>query len=260
MLRSGKFLIYLLVSILGLGGIFWGKIQPAPNSQDQDLLLLPHARSSVLLSLGHHEVLAGLLWMKSVVYYGDNILSGRDAKWMLQMMDVITTLDSNFLPAYQLTGTVLNSSDEQDLKILQRGIQHFPEEWRLRLFYAFKVIEKYQDYPRAAAILKPLSTDPNPKIPPHIRTLNQTIASYGLPREIAIADALQNYMSQGQLFHLRNRATLARRIFYSGNFLYNMPTEAELKSVQAVLDLCQNQPLEPQNCLSQLISLKTQKN
>lgn len=258
--RSSKYLIYILVSLLGLGCIFWGRTHSASHVHDQDLLLLPHARSSALLSLGHHEALAGLLWMKSVVYYGDNILSGREAKWMLQMMDVITTLDSNFLPAYQLTGTVLNSPDDLDLNILQRGIQHFPLEWRLRLFYAFKVIEKKQDYPQAAAILQPLSTDPNPKIPPHIRTLHQTIASYGIPREIAIADALQNYMSQGPLFHLRNRATLARRIFYSGNFLYNIPTEAELKAVQTQLDLCQSQDLDPQICLSQLISLKTQKN
>lgn len=245
--------------ILGAGLVFFGRTHQSTPPKDQDLLMVPQAKGSRLLSLGHPEALASALWMKSLVYYGDNVLQGREAKWMIQMMNVITTLDSSFAPAYNLVGSVMTSEDDLDLQILDRGIKHLPQDWRLRLFYAFKLIEKHQDYPNAAAILAPLEKDPNPKIPPHIRTLHLTLANYGLPKEIAIADALQNYMSQGELFHERNQAMIARRIFYDQNYLYTRPKAQELEQVKNILNFCSDGTLSPQECLDKLISLKTQK-
>lgn len=255
-----KFAVFFAVFILGFSLIVFGRSSQKELHSGDELLILPQVQTSTLMSLGHHHAMAGILWMRAVVYYGDHMLKGQEATWMIHMMDVITSLDSTFAPAYNLVGTVLSSKDDQDLKILDRGVHKLPNEWRLRLFYAFRVIEKSKDYNKAASILQPLENDPNPQLPPHIRTLHQTMRIYGMPIEIGIADALQNYMTQGEIFEKKNLGIIARRIFHPNNLLSSQSSESEKTAVLSILNQCKSGVWQPQQCLEQLLVLTKQKN
>lgn len=250
-----RYLFYLMLFISSLMVIIAGRNFQSKSINEDELMILPQTQTVLLSSLGHHEFMAGILWMRSIVYYGDHFLKGKDAIWMGHMLDLITRLDSTFLPAYDLMGSVVETPGSQDLEVLARGTQALPLEWRIRLFYAFRFIEKNKDYARAALVLKYFESDPNPEVPVHIRSLYKTIQNYGMPLEMGIADALQNYMTQGSIFEKRNLSIIARRLFHPNELISARPSEKELAQVSEVIQSCKNQELEPMLCLKKLINL-----
>jgi hypothetical protein len=115
---------------------------------EADNYYLPSARTLHLASLGHHELAADLVAAKSHVYFGTQVLSHGQQRWLAEYVRTATDLDPYFHRLY-LSGaamilyngqnidvaTVLASSD-----LLERGAQVFPYEWEIKFQLGFNYL------------------------------------------------------------------------------------------------------------------------
>lgn len=116
------------------------------------LMYVPSGQYLRPASLGYRTVLADLLYLWSIQYYGHTrTLEGR--RWIEHIYDVITDLDPNFVDAY-LIGSLIMSADMADpqmaLRLLDKGIGQNPGEWILPLEAGFTAYMNAQQYERAA--------------------------------------------------------------------------------------------------------------
>lgn len=107
---------------------------------EQDILYLPKVSVLKAMSLGHHEFVATLVFIRALVYFGSEI-GTKDKKftWMENYLDTIVSLDPQFELAYRWAGaalmyngrTITNEAVERSNYFLKRGVEHFPRSWQL---------------------------------------------------------------------------------------------------------------------------------
>jgi len=99
------------------------------------LLFLPSGEYLAAASLGYEIMLADLIYLWSIQYYGHRRTSeGRRYLW--QIYTTIADLDPKFIDAYT-TGALVMASDmsnpEMAIELLELGIERNPESWLLPL-------------------------------------------------------------------------------------------------------------------------------
>jgi tetratricopeptide (TPR) repeat protein len=97
------------------------------------LLLLPNGRYLKAASAGFQVLLADVIYLWSIQYYGHRrTIEGRRYLW--QIYTTIAELDPHFIDAYT-TGALVMASDMNDpelaLDLLDLGIERNPDSWRL---------------------------------------------------------------------------------------------------------------------------------
>jgi hypothetical protein len=121
-----------------------------PLSSQLAAATVPDHTSLVLLSLGHREALADLLWLNALSYFGQHRGLSRDARWLRPHLDAITHLDPRFELVYAWAATVTMYGGRIDAEsigasneILELGIEAFPSSWELHFMlgvnYAFEM-------------------------------------------------------------------------------------------------------------------------
>jgi hypothetical protein len=116
---------------------------------------VPDDGALLLLSLGHREALADLLWLNALSYFGQNRGLSRDAHWLRPHLDAITYLDPRFELAYAWAATVTMYGGRIDMdsisasnEILELGIEAFPSSWELHFMLGVNhVFEMRSDDP-----------------------------------------------------------------------------------------------------------------
>ncbi len=121
----------------------------------EDRYYLPQPEWLALLSLGYTEALADALWMRLLVYYGDEIVHRGDEAHLFDYADAILTLDPDYLPVYRRVGTLAiyaatsrSPEDvERSIAIMERGVERFPDDgplrWTLGATLAFELAPMY---------------------------------------------------------------------------------------------------------------------
>ena len=152
---------------------------------EQDNLLLQSGNLVKKLSLEYAPLMGAIYWTRAVQYYGEKHrlrAPGLDLLWPL--LDITTTLDPNLLVAYRFGSIFLSDAAPRgagrpDLaaKLLERGIQANPEEWRLYQDMGNVYYFDAKDYPKAAAAFEEGSR--NPKAPIWMKVLAAKIAGEG---------------------------------------------------------------------------------
>lgn len=118
---------------------------PAPVG-DQELVYLPDAARLRPLALGYDNVLADVLWFRTISYFGAHVASDRAYPWLASMCDLVTDLDPRAFYAYQFAGLVLpwEAHDaDAGIRMLEKGLRQFPDSWLLHYYlgvvhYLFK--------------------------------------------------------------------------------------------------------------------------
>jgi tetratricopeptide (TPR) repeat protein len=115
---------------------------PADSRMEEEKLYVTGAAAR-RLSLGFNGLLADWYWMRSLQYVGRKViaqgekvqlddLGALDLKLLYPLLDTATTLDPQFLAVYEYGGVVLPAISEEDaIKLLKKGIENNPSEWRL---------------------------------------------------------------------------------------------------------------------------------
>ena len=136
------------------------------------LLFLPSGQYLKVSSLGFSVLLADVIYLWSIQYYGyHRTEEGRNYLW--HIYDVVTELDPHFIDAY-LLGALIMANDMADsdlaIELLEKGMEHNPDDWILPLDAGFYAYMNLEDPERAAAFFDRARAIPG--APPQIARLH----------------------------------------------------------------------------------------
>jgi hypothetical protein len=141
--RAASGIVLSLLVALGMAGVW--KLQTKIDLERESLhlesedLMLRSGSMVKRLSLEYAPLMAAIYWTRAVQYFGEkHYLHDRNLELLWPLLDITTTLDPQLLPAYRSGATFLSDAPprgagQPDLavKLLDRGIQANPDNWRL---------------------------------------------------------------------------------------------------------------------------------
>jgi hypothetical protein len=143
--------VLLTTLFLGLSalGTLWnrGTFDPRAERKRQSevgIAVLPRPEVMKLAALGFRSFLADWYWILGLNYFGDGRNEQTAFAQLAGYLDLAVALDPEFHSVYLYGGAALpwNRGDkwvniESAASLLERGIQHFPDDWRLRFQLAY---------------------------------------------------------------------------------------------------------------------------
>ena len=135
---------------------------------EDDRYYLPPAEWLRVFSLGYTEAAADLVWVKTIVYFGEKIGAKTEggAHQMMNYLMTAVVLDPKFrscytagstLTLFQENGRVVRRSIEMAFELLERGIQEFPDDGEI--FFTLGFMHYYE----MARFLSEDPEDPEPR-------------------------------------------------------------------------------------------------
>ena len=103
-------------------------------------LYLPSGKFVTEMSLGYREVVADVLWVSAVQYYGDFRKGNHDLRYFRGLIDIVTLLDPHFTFAYRFGALVISEdvgSLDEGMELLKLGMARNPRSWELPFEVAF---------------------------------------------------------------------------------------------------------------------------
>lgn len=120
----------------------------------EELMYFPTGNLLKKVVMGYDEIVADLVWLRMIQYYGHHRQSDRRFDYLGHILDVLTDLDPRFIHAYTF-GSLLLTDDAKNpsrgLSILQKGAIHNPLDWRLPFMSGFISYVFLADYDAAAS-------------------------------------------------------------------------------------------------------------
>lgn len=104
-----------------------------------DTLYLPRPSALRALSLGHTELMADLVFIRALIYFGSQMEQKGEYRWLDNYLDTITELDPKWKTPYRWAGvatmyngrTITNDMVMASNHFLELGVRQFPEDWEL---------------------------------------------------------------------------------------------------------------------------------
>ena len=132
-----------------------------PSQTVESFLYLPSGTFLKGAALGYDEMLADLLWIKAVGYFGGHIRTDRNYTWLAHLLDVVTTLDPLYQYPYEFGGVVLAAEVgevDKSIALLKKGMKNVsrndPRYWYFPFFLAYDYMYHKDDYLTAAHYLE----------------------------------------------------------------------------------------------------------
>jgi tetratricopeptide (TPR) repeat protein len=123
----------------------------------QEVLFVSSPKAVKRLSLGYTGLMANIYWTRTVQYFGNKLHAGNPHYELLgPLLEITTALDPQLLVAYRygvnfLAPKGLAAGDPQKaIELVQFGIRHNPNEWRLHYDLGFVYYIELKDYRSAA--------------------------------------------------------------------------------------------------------------
>lgn len=100
----------------------------------EDVYYLPPPDALRVMSLGWDEALADLIWLRALIYFGEELEHGGDVEHVYAYAEAMVELDPDFAAAYRWVGTAalyrpvaITAADvERAVAFMQRGARRFP--------------------------------------------------------------------------------------------------------------------------------------
>lgn len=173
-----------------------------------EVLYLPSGDKVKRISFGFDGILADFYWLRSVQYFGRQLLNEQNEfDWarmatvrldlLYPLLDITTTLDPQYVEAYRFGSLFLpDYNREQAMNLINKGIQHNPQNWRL--YQNLGTIHwQFKEYQQASEAF--LRGSEQPDAPPWMRVIGGVMLAYGGERSTAcqlystlLQDALKN--------------------------------------------------------------------
>ncbi|MDA3863754.1 MAG: hypothetical protein PF689_07790 [Deltaproteobacteria bacterium] len=151
-----------------------------------DSYYLPSAKVLHYASLGNDRMLADLVWVRSLVYFGTEINGRRRQTWIFDYMSTVVALDPYFEKAYAWAGVAMiyggaiidREAIMQSNYFYEKGIKKFPDNWEmlssLGFNYAYELKpdskELEKEY-RQKAIRYFLKASKSPDAPSYVKSM-----------------------------------------------------------------------------------------
>jgi hypothetical protein len=123
----------------------------AATQRYEDVYFLPPPEYLQVFALGYREALADLIWMKALVYFGEEIVHRGDVSHLYHYTDAMLALDPRFKKVYHWVaitsiyrpGEVRLADVYKGVEYLRRGVALFPDDgdlaWDLGATYSFEI-------------------------------------------------------------------------------------------------------------------------
>jgi len=158
-LRMAVFRVIALLIVLGMlaatVALSSQRLEQRPSAAGTaaEPVYVPRAELLRPLSLGYHNVLADILWFRTISYFGQHYQADRTYPWLAHMCDIVTDLDPKADHVYRFAGVVLPWEANQvdaGIRLLEKGARAFPDSWLIHYWLGFNYYYFKDDY-RAAA-------------------------------------------------------------------------------------------------------------
>jgi len=149
----------LLVALLGTGAWAQAILERWQSGREigGQLMYLPNGRYLKVASFGYAPLLADLIYLWSIQYYGTY---DREVRYDIVehvYVDVIGELDPLYSDAFLMGSLILSveaRAPERALEILDIGMERNPEDWILPFEAGFVAYNQLRDFERAAGYYK----------------------------------------------------------------------------------------------------------
>jgi len=152
--------IVLLATLVAWSGTRLDERRAAFAGADE-LIYLPDANRLRPLALGYDNVLADVIWFRTIDYFGAHYATDRAYPWLEAMCDLVTDLDPRARHVYRFAALILPweaHDPDAAVRLLDKGIRAMPQAWNLHyhrgvIQYLFKgdFASASADLTRAAA-------------------------------------------------------------------------------------------------------------
>ncbi|WP_455244331.1 hypothetical protein [Petrachloros mirabilis] len=143
-----------------------GQWKTASNKLEH-LMYIPDAQYLQMASLGHQEIVADVLWLQAIQVMAGKNISDEAGHWLYRAFDVITTLDPHFVRAYEAGALALTTFvvlPEESNRLLMKGMEHNPREWKLPFYLGINYYFELYDDAKAAEYIAQASRLPGAPI------------------------------------------------------------------------------------------------
>lgn len=162
-----------------------------PRANIEDALYISSPKMVKRASLGFDGLMACIYWTRTVQYFGHRHALGSSSYNELDpLLEITTALDPHMIPAYQFGASFLAPAPptgagepRRAVELMQYGIQHNPENWRLYYDLGFVYYTELKDYKRAAEVFEQGSKAPNAH--PFMKLLAALMAEHASDYETA---------------------------------------------------------------------------
>jgi hypothetical protein len=204
---------------------------------EADQLAFQSGRLVKALSLEYAPFVGAIYWTRVVQYFGEkHRLHQAKFELLWPLLDIATTLDAHLIPAYRFGSTFLSDSPPRGegrpdlaVKLLERGIQANPDQWRLYQDLGNVYYFDAKDYPKASAAFAEGSKNPNALI--WMKVMAAKIAAEGESPETSYFLWLQVYQNAADPSVKQN----------AEEHLKLMKVELDLKEINRLADEYQKQ-------------------
>ena len=161
-------LFFVLIScVAGMIEISLNIDRKYPSVVIEDMLYLPSGKFLKAAALGFDEMLADLLWIKALAYFGGHAVTDQDYSWLGHILDIVTTLDPYSQYPYEFGGVILATEIgdvDKSNALLEKGMKNVLKShkryWYLPFFTAFNYMYYKNDNKTAARYLEIASKFP----------------------------------------------------------------------------------------------------
>jgi tetratricopeptide (TPR) repeat protein len=117
----------------------------------EDVYYLPPPDWMVLFSLGHREAMAGLVWLRALIYFGEELQHRGQVDNLYNYTDAMLALDPHFKRVYQWvastslyrTGDIEADDARRAIRYLEQGVRMYPDDgelaWTLGATYLYEL-------------------------------------------------------------------------------------------------------------------------
>jgi len=234
-------LIALALAVLG-----FAKSPDLPEIKEASAFV-PRTEAAKWMSLGYNSAAASLFWIGGIIAYSETMFDGKTFQWLSHLADASTRLDSLFKTPYTFVSAITanNEQDTTDYVLLRRGVEAFPDDWRLAVSSAFRFANgPSQNYAYAAKIMKPFEKDT--AAPEHIRRIARTFELKSMPIDLALTQIMDDYLNPDYRTFQRGLAVKAARVLNNG---------AQVDKIESILNDMAKQKISLQNAFAALMSM-----
>ena len=140
-----------------------------PKATIEDALYINSPKMVKRASLGFDGLMACIYWTRTVQYFGHRHYDrAHTYNELAPLLEITTTLDPHLFPAYQFGASFLapkppNGAGETEraIHLMEYGIEHNPDDWRLYYSLGFVYYTELKDYRNAAEVFERGSKVPN---------------------------------------------------------------------------------------------------
>jgi tetratricopeptide (TPR) repeat protein len=159
-------LALLSIAALLLAALLQGRFEARAAARDEvdPMLYLPSGKYLKVAALGFDEILADLIYLWSIQYYGNYNIEDRYLYLEHIYGQVVSELDPHYLDPYLVGSLIMNleaGDPEQALRLLDKGIERNPDRWILAFEAGFLCYSDLGDYARAAAYFEQALRSPD---------------------------------------------------------------------------------------------------